>query len=81
MKRNLVYNGKNIKEMNLFELKNQYRMNKTRFIYRNVFFILIALSITVYEPIAAIIPIIFAIVTNYWLIQNNAEIKREITFR
>ncbi|MBP3802202.1 MAG: hypothetical protein J6I85_09360 [Clostridia bacterium] len=81
MKRNLVYNGKNIREMNLYELSNQYKINKIRFIYRNIFFILIALSIAAYEPIVSIIPIIFAVVTDYWLIQNNSEIKKEIEIR
>ena len=81
MKRNLVYNGKNIREMNLYELNNQYKMNKMRFIYRNIFFILISLSIAAYDPIVSIIPIIFAIVTDYWLIQNNNKIKKEMEIR
>lgn len=81
MRRELNYRGKNIKEMTISELKNQFTMNKTRLIYRTIFFILIALSIMVYEPIAVIIPFGFAMITGYWLIENNKEILKEIESR
>lgn len=81
MNRNLSYRGKNIKEMSLTELENQYNINKSRFIYRSIFFILIAISTIIYEPIVSFVPVVFAIMTGYWLIQNNNEIKKEIEMR
>ena len=51
MNRIIEYNGKNIKEMTLNELENQYKMNKIRLIYRTIFFIIIALAVMFYEPI------------------------------
>lgn len=81
MKRELKYRGKNIKEMTINELRNQYNMNKTRFLYRTLFFILIAILMFIYEPISIIIPFAFAMITGYWLIENNREIKQEIDNR
>ena len=81
MKRELKYRGKNIKEMTINELRNQYSMNKTRFLYRTLFFVLIAISMFVYEPISIIIPFVIATITGYWLIENNKEIKLEIENR
>ena len=54
--------------MTLNELEKQYKMNKLRFVYRTIFFLLIAISIIVYEPIVSIIPIELASITGYWLI-------------
>ena len=81
MNRVIKYRGKTIKEMTLQELENQYKFNKTRLLYRTLFFIIVALGIIVYEPIAMIIPISFAIITGYWLMQNNQAIKEEIEYR
>lgn len=81
MNRILKYRGKNIKEMTLNELENQYKMNKLRFIYRTIFFVLISISIIIYEPLASIIPIALAGVTGYWSIENNNVIKKEIENR
>ena len=81
MRRILKYKGKTIEEMTIYELKNQYSINKTRFVYRTVFFILIAISIMLYQPIVIIIPIVLAIITGYWLIENNNEIKKEMDDR
>ena len=81
MNRNISYQGKTIYEMTINELRKQYKLNKIRFIYRTIFFILIAISITLYEPIATIIPMSFAIITGYWLIENNNAIRKEIENR
>ena len=78
MNRVLKYRGKTIKEMTLNELEEQYKMNQLRFIYRTIFFGLIAISMIFYEPISCIIPIALAIITDYWLIENNKLIKQEI---
>lgn len=78
MKRVLSYKGKTIKEMSIDELKNQYKMNKIRFAYRSIFFILVAISAIFVKPIVSIIPIIFLVITDLWLIENNSEIKKEI---
>ena len=81
MNRVLAYRGKTIKEMTLNELTNQYKMNKLRFAYRTIFFILASISILVYDPIISIIPIFMAILTGYWIIENNNIIKKELERR
>lgn len=78
MNRVLKYRGKTIKEMTLNELEEQYKINKLRFIYRTIFFGLIAISMIFYEPISSFIPVTLAIITDYWLIENNKLIKQEI---
>ena len=81
MNRIIKYNGKTIKEMTLSELENQYKMNKIRLIYRTIFFIIIALVVMFYEPISFILPIGLAIITGYWLVENNNAIRKEIESR
>lgn len=81
MSRIIKYNGKTIKEMKLSELENQYKMNKIRLFYRTIFFIIIALVVMFYEPILSILPIGLAIITGYWLVENNNAIKNEIEIR
>ena len=81
MNRIIKYNGKTIKEMTLSELENQYKKNKIRLIYRTIFFIIIALAVMFYEPISFILPIGLAIITGYWLVENNNAIKNEIEIR
>ena len=78
MKRNLTYKGKTIKEMTINELEKQYKMNKLRIIYRTIFLVLIIISVISYKPFTSIIPASLLIITNYWLIENNKLIKREI---
>lgn len=81
MNRVIKYRGKTIKEMSVNELNSQYKFNKIRLLYRSIFFIIVALGMIVYEPVAMIIPISFAVITGYWLMQNNQFIKREIELR
>ena len=81
MNRILKYNGKTIKEMTLYELESQYKTNKLRLIYRTLFLTLMAISIIVYQPLASIIPVALASITDYWLIQNNTVIREEIEGR
>ena len=78
MKRDLRYKGKPIKEMTLNELENQYKINKLRITYRTIFLVLIIILVISYEPFISIIPALLLIITNYWLIENNKLIKREI---
>ena len=81
MSRILKYRGKTIYEMNKFELESQFKFNKTRLLYRSIFFILIAIAIMIQSPILSIIPISFTLITGYWLLQNNNIIKEEIKLR
>ena len=81
MKRVLMYKGKTIQEMTLNELENQFKMNKLRMIYRTFFFVLIAISVLFYDILACILPILLAVITGYWLIENNNEIINEINSR
>ena len=81
MKRILMYKGKTINEMSKVELDEQYKMNKIRLIYRSIFLILVAISAVMIEPLIAIMPVALLIITGYWLIQNNNEIKKEAESR
>lgn len=81
MNRILKYRGKTIYEMNKFELESQFKFNKTRLLYRSIFFVLIAITIMIQSPIISIIPISFAIITGFWIMQNNNIIKEEIKLR
>ena len=81
MNRKLYYRGKTLKEMTVNELNKQYKMNQIRFVYRSVFFICITILIAISEPIVSSIPVIIAVITGYWLIQNNRNIKNEIENR
>ena len=81
MNRVLKYRGKTLDEMNLFELEKQFKFNKIRLIYRSLFFVISALIIMITSPTTAIIPISFALITGFWLIQNNNIIKEEIKIR
>lgn len=81
MNRIIKYSGKTIEEMTLSELENQCKMNKIRLIYRTIFFIIVALAIMSYGPILFILVIGLAIITGYWLVENNNTIKKEIEIR
>ena len=81
MNRILKYRGKTLDEMNVWELENQLKFNKIRMIYRSLFFAISALAIMITSPAVAIIPISFALITGYWLLQNNNAIKEEIKIR
>lgn len=81
MSRIIKYNGNTIKEMTVSELENQYKKNKTRLLYRTIFFIIIALAVMFYELILFMLPIGLDIITGYWLVENNNTIKNEIEFK
>ena len=52
-----------------------------RLIIRSIFLILVTLAAGFAMPILVVIPIAILVITNYWLLQNNKEIQREIDKR
>lgn len=81
MNRKLSYNGKELYQMTLSELEVQLKTNQMRLIARSIFLILVTLVAGFAMPILVIIPLAILIITDYWLLQNNKEIQREIDRR
>lgn len=81
MNRKLSYNGKELWQMSIDELKAQLKINQLRLKERAISFLFVALFSAFIMPILAIIPIAILLITRYWLLQNNNEIQREISRR
>lgn len=81
MNRKLSYKGKELWQMTIGELESQFKINQLRLIFRSLFLILVTLTIGFTMPILVIIPIGILVITNYWLLQNNKDIQREMEKR
>lgn len=81
MNRKLSYNGKELYQMTISELETQLKTNQTRILVRSLFLLLIALVAVFVIPILVVFPITVLVITDYWLLQNNKEIRREIERR
>lgn len=81
MDRKLSYNGKELWQMSTDELKAQLKINQLRIRERIICFLLAALILAFWEPIASILPIVLLLITRYWLLQNNKEIQKELDSR
>ena len=81
MNRKLSYNGKELWQMSFDELNIQLKTNKLRLILRTLFLILVTLAAGFAMPILIIVPMVILFITNYWLLENNKEIRREIERR
>ena len=78
MNRKLSYNGKELWRMSFDELNIQLKTNKLRLILRTLFLILVTLAAGFAMPILIIVPMVILFITNYWLLENNKEIQREL---
>lgn len=81
MSRKLSYNGKELHQMSTDELKAQLKINQYRLKERAICFLVGALLLAFINPVLSIIPIVILLITRYWLLQNNKEIKIEIKKR
>ena len=81
MNRKLSYNGKELYQMSVDELKAQLKINQLRLKERAICFLLGALVLAFVHPVLAIIPIAILLLTRYCLLQNNHEIQNEINRR
>ncbi len=81
MNRKLSYNGKELYQMSVDELKAQLKINQFRLKERAICFLIGALLLAFVNPFLAIIPIIILLITRYWLLENNNEIQKEINKR
>jgi len=81
MNRKLSYNGKELHQMSTDELKAQLKINQYRLKERAICFLIGALLLAFVNPILSVIPIVILLITRYWLLQNNYEIKQEIDRR
>ena len=81
MNRKLSYNGKELYQMTINELERQLKTNQIRIIVRSIFLLLVTFVAGFIMPILTIFPIVVLIITDYWLLQNNYEIKQEINRR
>ena len=81
MNRKLSYNGKELYQMTISELEVQLKTNQKRIIVRSLLLLLVTLAAGFAMPILVIFPIAVLVITDYWLLQNNYEIKREIERR
>lgn len=81
MNRKLSYNGKELYQMTISELEEQLKTNQKRILIRSLFLLLVTLAAGFTMPILVIFPIVVLVITDYWLLQNNNEIKREIERR
>lgn len=81
MNRKLSYNGKELYQMTINELERQLKTNQSRIIVRSIFLLLVTLVAGFIMPILTIFPILVLVITDYWLLQNNYEIKQEIDRR
>lgn len=81
MNRKLSYNGKELYQMTISELEAQLKTNQTRMLIRSLFLLLVTLAAGFAMPILVVFPIAVLLITDYWLLQNNKEIRREIERR
>lgn len=81
MNRKLSYNGKELYQMTINELERQLKTNQIRIIVRSIFLLLVTFVAGFIMPILTIFPILVLVITDYWLLQNNYEIKQEINRR
>lgn len=81
MNRKLSYNGKELYQMSVDELKAQLKINQFRLKERAICFLIGALLLAFVNLFLAIIPIIILLITRYWLLENNNEIQKEINKR
>ena len=81
MNRKLSYNGKELYQMSVDELKAQLKINQFRLKQRAICFLIGALLLAFVNPFLAIIPIIILLITRYRLLENNNEIQKEINKR
>lgn len=81
MNRKLYYNGKELYQMTINELERQLKTNQIRIIVRSIFLLLVTFVAGFIMPILTIFPILVLVITDYWLLQNNYEIKQEINRR
>ena len=81
MNRKISYNGKELYQMSVDELKAQLKINQFRLKERAICFLIGALLLAFVNPFLAIIPIIILLITRYWLLENNNEIQKEINKR
>ena len=81
MNRKLSYNGKELYQMTISELEEQLKTNQKRILVRSLFLLLVTLAAGFTMPILVIFPIAVLVITDYWILQNNKEIRREIERR
>ena len=81
MNRKLSYNGKELYQMTISELEEQLKTNQKRILIRSLFLLLVTLAAGFTMPILVIFPIEVLVITDYWILQNNKEIRREIERR
>ena len=81
MNRKLSYNGKELYQMTISELEAQLKTNQTRILIRSLFLLLVTLAAGFAMPILVVFLIAVLLITDYWLLQNNKEIRREIERR
>ncbi len=81
MNTKLSYNGKELYQMTISELEAQLKANKIRMLVRSIFLLLVTLAAGLAMSILVIVPIAILVITDYWLLQNNKEIQKEIARR
>ena len=81
MNRKFSYNGIELYQMTISQLEEQLKVNQKRIIVRSLFLLLVTLAAGFTMPILVIFPIAVLVITDYWILQNNKEIKREIERR
>ena len=81
MNRKLSYNEIELYQMTISQLEEQLKVNQKRIIVRSLFLLLVTLAAGFTMPILVIFPIVVLIITDYWILQNNKEIRREIERR
>ena len=80
MNRKLSYK-EYISKLSKEELQSLLKTNERRLLIRTIFFILFTVCAVFVMPILAIFPIAVLLITGYWLMQNNNEIKKKIEKR
>ena len=81
MNRKLSYNGIELYQMTISQLEEQLKVNEKSIIVRSLLLLLVTLAGGFTMPILVIFPIVVLIITDYWILQNNKEIRREIEKR
>ena len=72
---------KELYQMTISELEEQLKTNQKRILVRSLFLLLVTLAAGFTMPILVIFPIAVLVITDYWILQNNKEIRREIERR
>lgn len=81
MNRKLSYDGKELHEMALEELRLQLVVNKERIVRNNLFIALITgVSLFAWPP-ATLITLGGGVVRRNWILENNKKIQKELTNR